>query len=382
MAKRKPSRKRIKQQKRAATKRVRNQQGQTTTVPDLKFDVDFSAVDPDLLADVRGAFEPGGVISPAAMSELAIDSHNLFQEPEFHGVLANPMLAAARFLALADESDLEPFGDDMDEMAPLIFELTPYLLREDPDLRTDLITSLQQLRLRLKGEGHLINAGRAAMVQLLLQHGQESSWRLIGLVQLAVSRSVFKGFRMFEVEEEVMKTTERGLDTLRTADFVDGVPEVLTNLVEDDAELRMYLERHVDKLWESGIKAILRGELEMSLFTSEEADEAAAVLSNHLTVGETKTDVDKEGLVASFGALVERLLTTERARQLSDDLSAVRAASEDLDNERSTFLRMAEEVLADAAAEEPLTRRALAFSLVALMQQALVRYQEHALEEE
>jgi hypothetical protein len=382
VAKRKPSRKRIKQQKREATKRVRNQQGQTTTGPELKFDVDFSAVDPDLLADVRGAFEPGGVISPAAMSELAIDSHNLFQEPEFQGVLANPIMAAARFLALAEESDLEPFGDDMDEVAPLIFELAPYLLREDPDLRTDLITSLQHLRPRLKREGFHINAGRAAMAQLLLQHGEESSWRLIGLAQRAVTHSVFKGFRMFEVEEEVMKTTERGLGALRAADFVDGVPEALSNLVEDDAELRVYLERHVDKLWESGIKAILRGELEMSLFTLEEADEAAAVLSNYLTVGETEVDVDKEGLLESFSALVERLLTPERARQLGDGLSAVRAAHEDLDHERSTFLRMAEEVLADAAAEEPLTQRAMAFGLVVLMQQALIRYQEQSLEEE
>lgn len=203
MTKRKPSREQENERRREAAKRVRRRQGREGSQIDLKFGVDFSSVDADLLADVRGAFEPDRIVSPAAMTELAIDSHGLFDEPEFEGVLGNPLLAAYVFVNLAQERGLSLSMDDVDALAPIVFELTPYLLREDPEMRTALVAALNNLRRRLKQRGYRVRAGRAAMAQLLLQHGDTSSWRVIGVLQRAVTHNIFTGLRMSGLDEEL-----------------------------------------------------------------------------------------------------------------------------------------------------------------------------------
>lgn len=203
MAKRKRSRKQESEDRREAARRIRRQRGQEASQIDLKFGVDFSAVDADLLADVRGAFEPGGVIAPAAMTELAIDSHGLFDEPEFDGVMGNPLYAAYAFVNLAQERGLTLSMNDVDELAPIVFELTPYLLQEDPDMHAALVATLGKLRRRLKQRGYHLRAGRAAMAQLLLQHGDTSSWRVIGVAQRAVTHNIFTGLRMSGLEEDL-----------------------------------------------------------------------------------------------------------------------------------------------------------------------------------
>lgn len=203
MTKRKLSRKQESERRREATERVRRQRRRAGSQLDLTFDLDFSAVDADLLADVRGAFKPGGIISPAAMTELAIESHGLFDEPEFEGVLGNPLSAAYGFVNLAQERGLTLSMNDVDELAPIVFDLTPYLLREDPDMHADLVAALENLRRRLKQQGNHLRAGRAAMAQLLLQHGNTSSWRVIGVAQRAVTHNIFTGLRMSGLEKDL-----------------------------------------------------------------------------------------------------------------------------------------------------------------------------------
>lgn len=380
MAKRKQSRKQERQQRQEAAQRAR-WRNLAERKPELKFDVDFSAVDPDLLADVRGAFEPGGVISPAAMSELALDSHHLFDEPELKGVLANPALAANSFVALTESAGLELFDSDVEALAPLIFDLSPYLLAEDPDLRADLIRALQELRARLKRQRRFLDAGRAAMSQLLLQHAQASSWRLIGVVQRVVTSSIFAGFRMGEIEEEIGKTAHGALGILQAEDVIGDLPEKLHELLDTDPDLRAYLERRMDDMWDDGLKAVLSGDLEMSLMTPQEVDAAVTILSPHVTMREGKIDLDTEGLQEPFHALVEELLLVERRRELAAALKPYLSA-DGAETGYRPFLRLVHEALADETGDEEHAFRAVGFLWMALVNQAFDAYLARRQEEE
>jgi hypothetical protein len=216
MAKRKPSHKDEKRRRRQAMERLRKETGHTPRSLNPPFELDLSTAEPDQLEDIRAAFEPGTIVSPASMTELALDSYDLYAQPELQGITANPIVAVLVYTRVAAEMDMVRGQISEDDNNLVIRNVTPLLLRVDPDLKTTLISALFDLRSRLRERGRRFDAGRAALVQLLIENGDAQAWRKIGLLHYITLRSVEEGFRLVQERTSESGTLEEMLMDLAT----------------------------------------------------------------------------------------------------------------------------------------------------------------------
>lgn len=370
----------------------RTRRGRRKEAEAFQFRPNLREADPALLQDIRRAFPDGRLSDPAMMTEMVITSYDLADEPEFRGLLARPTLSSTLFVGLAEEMGIGP--DELPSIEDwaesnlwlqLMSEVTLALLREDEEFLPDVVEALSQMRPRLKQRGRHYAAGQAAMVQLLLETGDEAGWRAAGLLLMLALRSVLTGFTMGDLQERMGETLREvdleGVDASFGEAQAPELRAIAQELIEGDPTLRAYAERKLDKIWEAGFQALTRRELELDLFSSQEVAGGVERARDHVWVDrESDTlDFEMEPLLDSLRPYVEELMTPQRTAHLRQQLEAYRGQRRH--GKWHRFLELVGANL-EASSAETLDPRTFNFVLVALLMESLAAYVEILEEEE
>jgi hypothetical protein len=160
-------------------------------------------------------FQYGDPSAPSghAMEELMttlIASEELADEPEFEGLLINPMLSAETAVQVGQEmgftpetlADL-PGQEQRDAQMEILDESMRRLLTEE--WCQDILKALNDLRLRLKRSGDKGKTAQVATLQSFLREDKSrATWPMMGLVQAILRSSIAAGFEMIEASMELL----------------------------------------------------------------------------------------------------------------------------------------------------------------------------------
>jgi len=288
--KRKPTRKQMREQRRAAIERKRQERG---WVP---VQSSFARSGDDGGNEISGDLLP---LSPqsgdaSAMSDPGIEqlmralvaSGDLVDEPEFESIFVSPLICVDAFIEVGQEMGVDPDSlvelpdKERDEIRLRMMEGTIQRLLTD-ELREEILKALNDLRRRLKRAGKPKEAAMATALHSFLSEMRASEdWAMIGVVRSVFSRSLEAGFQIFEAAEEDMEA--EGAKEIRSSllrRLTQSSPSTKADaLIGESPGLTAYLERQNDQIWDEGMDAIHIGELYLELFSPEELERWLEVL--------------------------------------------------------------------------------------------------------
>jgi len=364
----------VRQQRRAAKSRKRKERAGRS--PQSR---DHSRPD-EIIEDMLPLFpllEDGASSSDTDMDQfmmLLLDSADLIEEPEFEEIIIDPMHSMETFAEVAQELDIDPgvlddsFDEERDDALAEALEITIQRLLTD-DLRRDIVSALNTLRLRLKRSGKEEEVARVAALQSFLREGtiDAGMWSLFGLVQAIVSRSMAAGLALFSVSMELAETAPVGEDdtSLTFSQRLTQSPLVkkVDTLLRKTPGLRAYMEKQADKAWDEGMQALFAGDLYLGLFSQDELGEGMYRVAESLRV-----DIDGEGtsqgkalpartqktantIFSCLEEYVAEICTPARLDQLRSRLDTILSDSDHL-GEHLSFVLLLSNSLADDDGEE------------------------------
>ncbi|MCK6626543.1 MAG: hypothetical protein L6R45_15365 [Anaerolineae bacterium] len=291
------------------------------------------------MAPLLAIVETGAGSEEENLFFLLADSGDLIEEPEFEAIFAEPLITLPTYISVAEKLGF-PSPDDLfnlpeeeqgEKKAEIMEETTRRLLTDE--LRQEILTALNGLRLRWKKEGQRPEAARAAGLQLILNDRKSKGlWLTIGLVQAIVLRSLEAGFELLgaTMDEEAGEADEdRPLSDLYKRLNDPAITGKLEQAIKKVPGLENYLDKQVDKLWDEAEEALFRGELNLGLFTTEELEAGAKIFNRVMrgqTDGEATADSTKEqtqNLYVQLNAYLAGLFTPERLEQLRARLQTI-----------------------------------------------------------
>jgi hypothetical protein len=325
---RKNKKKQRKDERQRAMQRVRQEKGWQPP-PDIEFPDDELAR--DMLAFVPE--QGGGRKSEEAAAETLIaavfDSGDLVDEPEFGEIYFHPMQAIDIYAEVEDERGISE--EVLNALSPeeedeLFFDLMEDLARRalTPQMQGDILDAVEAAWQRVREAGDQGKAGRlAGMLTLLQSEEGEEAWPQVGLVQAILHRSLEAGFemaRVFEPEGAAdMSPRERwqsGTDR-RTQQQLEAIiakyPGLETVMAQGD-----------DQTWHEGLRALMEGELYVGLFSAEELERAADLLTPETLGGPGLADEElgRAG-IQTLRRYLAGLLTLERRAEMREQLLTV-----------------------------------------------------------
>lgn len=305
----------------------------------------------------------GSTANMMAMMELAIESGELLEEPEFEQVFIEPIEAVSTLIKVAEEMGLGPeilreeVTEEEDEARDaLVSKVCQQLLT--PALRRQLLEGLRDLRKRLGQSAEQTLRQQAAATQFILETDETGDLvPVLGLVRSLVLRSVDAGFALtgaaMEMEEAADQEGPLSLEALQEHLTHSKWGANLEKAVEQSPGLRQYLENQIDEMYEEGVKATFSGELALNLYTPDEvavavqmAEKAfAAQEESQAAEGAFKTIMGD--LIPQYTGYIEQLFTPERLTQLRQDLAAAAADPTRVEAKWAAFLRIKQKDFAE-----------------------------------
>ncbi len=331
------SRKQLKQQRRkarASKKEARSSKSRPTS----------KLLDHDIIADMQPLLNAQGdtVFPGAGMEGLMLSilaSEDIASEPELKNIILDPVRCVNTFAEVGEEMGFTPETlaklpeDKHEEVQMQILETSTQQVLTKA-LQQEILTGLKTLRARLKKEGKLEAAARAAAVQsFLTQEKSNSTWAMLGVVQAIFHRSMMIGFELFEASAEVLDTddTEENSTSFLERLNQSTATQKIGALLQAHPEIRNYMENQADRVWEEGQEAIFSGELNLELFTEEELRGGLEIFAEMLGYDE-ETGEHKEispsaeeikSLISRVHDYVTGLLTPQRFAEMQDRVALV-----------------------------------------------------------
>jgi len=288
--KRKLTRKQLKERRRSAIERKRQERG---WVP-VQSSSARSGNDGhrEIIGDMLPLLPQSGDASELSGSgveqlmRLLVSSGDLVDEPEFESIFVSPLECVDIFVEVGQELGVDPASlaelpdEELEEIQLRMMEGTIQRLLTD-ELRGEILKALNDLRQRLKRAGKPKEATRAAALHSFLNEMRASEdWTMVGVVRAVFSRSLEAGFQIFEAisvgidregAEESRRSLLRRLAQSRPSKKADG-------LLREIPGLTGYLERQAGHIWDEGMDAIYAGELHLGLFSPEELERGLEIL--------------------------------------------------------------------------------------------------------
>lgn len=371
MAKKKLSRKELKEQKRRTMEELRQERAWEPPEPGIT-----SPPANDVVQDMAMLF--GNSPRPTqrdleAVTRIVAESEALLSEPEFEGVLFDPMQSVNSYIAAAQARGITPAILDEPEgempegiQEEIMVEAAQNLVT--PDVRQEILAALDRLRLRYKEEGKRPQAvAEVAALQVALQSGMSktSEWAIVPLIQAITTKSVEAGFELitktnefleqagvdlsqFETLNEMFEATDFLAESEQAAEFIEHLQHI--------PGLATYLEKQSDEAWSAGINNLFQYELLLGLYSDEEIEEATSILESRMEQAEdplTVFETDGEALMNEWQALVRRIFAIpERLAEVRSDIREALEEGFDLEEQDVYFIQMAIEALDDEDAVE------------------------------
>lgn len=382
---RKLSAKKERRRRRRAMQRKRQESGWSSDRRQVLFKLETGGADPELLADIRNMAEQGALIDPEVLREMAWASIDLAEEPEMDGIMADPVQSLVAVIAPLYRRKSDPdegFTDE--EYRQALDDAALTIFREDEAFFEEVLAALSAMRRRFRERGRRLRAGQAALVQLMLQTGEERSRLEIGLVRALTTRSIESGQTMMKVNELIagaLDTTDASSnDADRIESAVEQAREPLAAMLAEHPELYAYLDRQTLDIRDKGINALLNQEFQLMLFSDEEVALAAQILGRHVYLDE-ETEVhafaDMDAFLEELDPQVGGYMEGERLRALREGVRAQIGAPHD---EWYGFLTLVESDL-EAAIEDPQHDVAYGFVRTALIAEAIAYFEKTVQEE-
>jgi hypothetical protein len=371
MAKKKLSRKELKEQKRQTVQGVRQERAWEPPEPGIT-----SPPTTEMVQDMAMLFGNSARPTPKdleVITRVVTESGSLIGEPEFEELLLDPMKSANLYLAAAQTRGIAP--DALDALAEdegeevqdeILTEVGEELVT--PEVRLEILAALEQLRQRFKVEGKRLQVAEVAALQVALQSGMSkaSEWAGVALVQALTVKSVEAGLELAAKTNELLAQT--GID-LSQYETLEEMVAATDPLVEGDLGTRLmeqleqvpgmaaYLAKQTDEAWAAGINDLFSYELLLGLYHEEELEEAAAIFESFAAGGEGEPDqimeTEGEAIFGQWEALVRRIFADPaRLEQARVDLVEVLEEGIDLEEQDVYFVQMAIDGLAEENAVE------------------------------
>jgi len=331
----------------------------------------------EVLEDMLPLFSRFGDLSTGsgpAMEKLMLmllETHDLADEPEMEGILFDPMLAAKAIGKVIEKMELSPGKLDFlskEEREDAHLEMLEKSAKQlmTADLCQDILKRLDDLRLRLKRSGKKKDTAKVAvLLSFMREDKKRESWPMIGLVQALVQRHIKAGFDLMDVTmaamgpDDVDDNEALVIDKLKKPGFIRKAKTML----KKTPGLRDYLVKQADKTWEEGLDAILAGDLNLDVYSTEEMaagmeiiakasgfDSAKTMVTNASLSGKLSEDKAKI-VIKQLENYITNLFTPARLEQLWGEIDAFWKDSR-YKGKWSPFLMLLRESLADKKAVE------------------------------
>lgn len=232
-----------------------------------------TGIAPDLLAD----FGSGDIVG---VMEVAQDTADLLNEPEFEEIELDPMLTTNTMLETMEEMGVDPeHVAPNEQMGEAFTEMIQTLVT--PTLRQEIIQAAIAARGRLREAGDTKTLKKVAALQFVMQEDALSSMLpTVGLVQTLVQNGMEAGLALGELIQDVEQSSDDDLSPLEMGEHLDEIA-VKSNLKEQLAQnpsFRRYLEKQVNKMEEESMKALFEAELRIDLYSQAELAEANKIV--------------------------------------------------------------------------------------------------------
>ncbi|HRQ39428.1 MAG TPA: hypothetical protein PLD25_16090 [Chloroflexota bacterium] len=239
-----------------------------------------------------------------ALMELAADSDNLVDEPEFTSLFFSPIQSIMLFAAVMEEQNL--LADDyftLDEEVrtekffEVVEEILPQLFTEE--FRQTFIERCETARTRFRNEGNEQKLWQTSAAQFVLEmKGDEGTEFYPGLLHMIASKSVEAGPLMIRPDDE---EDEAAVDEEAMEQKIDEIPG-----------LHDYLNEVMRAAQERFVHEMLDGDLLFHLFTNAELEEAIELTEQE--------EVDTLEVVGDF---LTGILTEQRRTEMGERLDEV-----------------------------------------------------------
>jgi hypothetical protein len=372
MAKKKLSRKELKEQKRQTIEGVRQERAWEPPEAGIT-----SPPTTEVVQDMATLFGNSARPTPRdleVITRVVTESDVLVAEAEFEEVLFDPMQSVNLYIAAAEARGITPeIPDETEDEAEegiheeLLVEVAEALVT--PDVRQEILAALDNLRLRYKEEGkRQRDVAEVAALQVALQSGMSktSEWAAVPLIQAITAKSVEAGFELVAKTNEFLE--QAGVD-LSQYETLNEMFEATGFLAEGEQAAKLverlqqvpglanYLEKQSDEVWSAGINNLFQYELMLGLYTDEEVAEAASILESFMENAEGDPnrvfETAGEALMAEWQQLVRRIFSTpERLEEARTDVREALEEGYDLEEQDVYFIQMAIEALDDEDAVE------------------------------
>ncbi len=339
-------------QQRQAMDRMRQEKGWQPPEPDLP--------EGNLLDDLMIQFPSAGkglpdMASAQLMADLAVDSHDLAEEPEFRTIYFHPMQSIDAYGAVEEKrglSDEELEALPQEEQDAIFWEMieqvTGELLTED--LQEQILAALEQLRQRARRSGDQDMVGHAAAVEFILSDDDaEDVWPTVGLVQALMHRSLLAGLEMVQVMEQASGLPGPGdvpdFSQVSKAAADETLQQQMLDVLTRYPGLQDAMAEADESVWEEGLNDLANGVLYIGFFSLEELEEGAELFSAALHrqgLDPEDANPDQAKVQAAFEELerhVITLLSAERLDEVREDLLSM-VEDPELAGESGPFLLM------------------------------------------
>lgn len=298
--KKKLSRREQRKQKRQQKNRVRHRTGwREPAVPEINH---------GLMEDLRPFLErPDLEKGLITLLELAADSDDLVDEPEFINLFFMPPIAFMHFVAAieggglsADDYFALPEEVRSDKFFEIVEEILPQLVTEE--FRETLMERAETARARFRDEGDEQKLWQTSAVQFFIEmKGDEEAYFYPGLVQMIASKSIEAGPLLIRPDEEEEDADE--YDEEAAEQRLDAIPG-----------LRDYLQEIMRAAKAKFIHELFNGDLVLGLFTGAEIEEVIRLF-------EEEDDYSLDAL----GIYLTQILTPPRRVEIAERLEAILA---------------------------------------------------------
>ncbi len=292
------SRREQKLQKRQQKEQVRQRTGwQEPEAPEMNW---------QLIEDLRPFLNrPDTEKGLLTLMELAADSEDLVEEPEFISVFFTPIVAFMHFVATMETSGIaadEYFALPEEARGEKFYEIVEQILPElmSDEFRGDLIEQTEAARARFRDGGDEQKLWQTSAVQFILEmKGDEEADFYPGLVYAIAAKSIEAGPLLITPDEE----DEEPFDE-----------EAYQQRIDDFPGFRDYLNRMMRVAQEQFVHNMLDGTLLFHLFTDAEIQEALELL-----------ETDSGDSLDVVGGFLDRVLTEPRRAEMVARLEVVLA---------------------------------------------------------
>ncbi len=331
--KKKLSRREQKRQKQQQKERMRRRTGwQEPEAPQMNW---------ELLDDLRPFLNrPDLEEGLLALAELAEESGELVDEPEFESLFFPPMETLMLFAETLDENDLtaEEFAALPEELQietffQMMTQIMPQLLTDE--FRETLLTRTETARTRFRDEGNEEKLLQTSAVQFVLEmQGDEEAEMYPGLLYMIASKTIDVGSVLIEPEDGEELSEEE------LQEHINAIPG-----------FRAYLDDRLRQVRQKFIGQLMNGEIQFQLFTDAEIEEAITLLQE-----------DEGDWTDTLGDYITQIMTAPRRVEVSARLEVVLADLPEHLEEITPFMEQAQDDLPDLQPQTP----SWAFLLAAL----------------